>query len=61
MKEAQDREGLMGEALRRAVRGRQRGPGVLVFPELVQRTGYRRTACVAVDVGVGSQAVSVAG
>jgi len=27
MKEAQDREGLMGEALRRAVRGRQRGPG----------------------------------
>jgi hypothetical protein len=39
MKEAQDREGLMGEALRRAVRGRQRGPGVLVFPELVQRTG----------------------
>jgi hypothetical protein len=52
---------LRGEALRRAVRGRQRGPGVLVFPELVQRTGYRCDACVSVDVGVGSQAVTVAG
>jgi hypothetical protein len=43
MKEAQDREGLMGEALRRAVRGRQCGPGVLVFPSLSSGRGIGAT------------------
>ena len=61
MKEAQDREGLMGEALRRAVRGRQRGPGGVGLPRACPADGYRREACVSVDVGVGSQAVTVAG
>ena len=32
VREAKDRESLMGEALRRAVRGRQRDPGALLLP-----------------------------